>query len=299
MWRIRGGISMPKHFGDPPDVAVGTGFKNRQALRDAEVHAPLMAGISGTQAEGADSIVVSGGYLDDADYGDVIIYTGHGGNDPQTKRQIADQDVAAHGNAGLITSQLQGLPVRVIRGAGGHSQHAPAVGFRYDGLYRVTDHWTRTGAHGFRLVQFRLERFEDQPEVPLDQLDLEGQPVALRKAVIQRQIRSTATVWKVKALHDDGCQVCGERLVVNGGTYSEGAHIRALGRPHLGPDTLDNILCLCPNHHVRLDYGGLYLSDDLTVIDADSGAVIGPLRTHPMHRISLSHIRYHRGLWTT
>jgi len=106
---------------------VGTPFKNRHALRDAGVHAPLMAGISGTQAEGADAIVVSGGYVDDADYGDVIIYTGHGGNDPATKQQVADQDIAAHGNVGGITSEREGLPVRVVRGAGGHSEHAPAA----------------------------------------------------------------------------------------------------------------------------------------------------------------------------
>jgi len=175
-----------RQFGAPLVVPVGTIFRNRQALRDAGVHAPLMAGISGTQAEGADSIVVSGGYADDADYGDVIIYTGHGGNDPASKQQIADQDIAAHGNAGLITSQLEGLPVRVVRGAGGHSEHAPASGFRYDGLYRVTDHWLKTGVHGFKIVQFRLERIEDQPEVPVDQLDLDGQPVALRTTVVGR-----------------------------------------------------------------------------------------------------------------
>ena len=52
---------------------------------------PPMAGISGTATEGADSIVVSGGYEDDEDHGDEIIYTGAGGNDPRTKKQIADQ----------------------------------------------------------------------------------------------------------------------------------------------------------------------------------------------------------------
>jgi putative restriction endonuclease len=40
-----------------------------------------MNGIHGTAKEGADSIVVSGGYVDDRDMGDVIIYTGEGGND--------------------------------------------------------------------------------------------------------------------------------------------------------------------------------------------------------------------------
>ncbi len=38
-----------------------------------------MAGISGSESEGADSIVLSGGYEDDEDLGDEIVYAGHGG----------------------------------------------------------------------------------------------------------------------------------------------------------------------------------------------------------------------------
>ena len=39
----------------------------------------------------------------------------------------------------------------------------------------------------------------------------------------------------------------------------EAAHIRPLGAPHNGPDTLDNTLCLCPNHHVPFDHSGTRL----------------------------------------
>ncbi len=63
-----------RHFGEIPDVPTGMTFE-----------------ISGSGSDGADSIVVSGGYEDDIDAGDEIIYTGHGGNDPQTGKQIADQ----------------------------------------------------------------------------------------------------------------------------------------------------------------------------------------------------------------
>ena len=45
----------------------------------------MQRGISGTGAEGADSIVVNGGCEDDDDHGDEFIYTGAGGNDPATK----------------------------------------------------------------------------------------------------------------------------------------------------------------------------------------------------------------------
>src|SRR4051794_20635730 len=115
-----------------------------------------MNGISGTRAEGADSIVVNGGYEDDADFGDEIMYTGAGGNDPATGKQIADQTLDLPGNAGLVTSRNRGLPVRVVRGWRGDKTYSPAVGYRYDGLYRVADHWSETGKSGFRVWRFQL-----------------------------------------------------------------------------------------------------------------------------------------------
>ncbi len=66
-------------FGPIPGVEVGTLFEGRKQLLDAGVHRPLVAGISGSGVEGADSVVASGGYEDDVDEGDLILYTGHGG----------------------------------------------------------------------------------------------------------------------------------------------------------------------------------------------------------------------------
>src|SRR5205085_638025 len=68
-------------FGHAPGVPVGRVFADRQSLSDARVHGPTMGGIWGTPSEGASSIVMSGGYEDDIDQGDLIVYTGHGGND--------------------------------------------------------------------------------------------------------------------------------------------------------------------------------------------------------------------------
>ena len=116
---------MAKLFGEVPGNPIGSTFASRPALSQAGVHRPRMGGISGNGREGADSIVVSGGYIDDEDFGDELIYTGHGGNDPVTKQQIADQELDAPGNAGLARSQLDGLPVRVIRGASGDPAYSP------------------------------------------------------------------------------------------------------------------------------------------------------------------------------
>src|SRR5690606_16368620 len=107
------GGTVAKFFGTPDGVKVGELFVDRNEVRSARLHLPPQSGISGTKAEGADSIVLSGGY-DDDDYGDSIIYTGHGGRASGSRRQTFDQSIDGTGNAGMITSHALGLPVRVI-----------------------------------------------------------------------------------------------------------------------------------------------------------------------------------------
>src|SRR5438309_933297 len=131
---------MAREFGPIPGVPEGTVFATRREAAGAAIHRPLQAGISGGGSEGADSIVVSGGYADDEDYGDLIIYTGHGGRDPETGQQIADQTLTV-GNLALAVSADRGLPVRVLRGAGGDPAYSPESGYRYDGLFYVEDYW--------------------------------------------------------------------------------------------------------------------------------------------------------------
>ena len=50
-------------FGDIPDYPEGSFFESRLELSRARVHRPTMAGISSAGKEGADSIVLSGGYV--------------------------------------------------------------------------------------------------------------------------------------------------------------------------------------------------------------------------------------------
>lgn len=75
-----------------------------------------------------------------------------------------------------------------------------------------------------------------------------------------RVLRDTDLARKLKALHKGACQICGQGLRLrNGDIYSEAHHVQPLGNPHNGPDTADNIVVLCPNHHVLLDYGAVRL----------------------------------------
>ena len=126
-----------RQFGSIPNYQVGSLFANRIELSVAGVHRPPQAGISGRKTDGADSIVLNGGYIDDEDYGDSIVYTGHGGQKGSGK-QIADQDLSDSGNWALKISYEEQLPVRVIRGPKGDPQWSPATGYRYDGLYLRT-----------------------------------------------------------------------------------------------------------------------------------------------------------------
>ncbi|MFG1976459.1 YDG/SRA domain-containing protein [Nonomuraea fuscirosea] len=297
---------MPRVFGHIEGHPEGRLYDKRRQVHDAGVHRPLIAGISGTADEGADSIVVSGGYPDDEDYGDTIIYTGHGGRDANTGKQVEDQDINAPGNAGLLRSHLEGLPVRVVRGAHKDAPpHAPRHGYRYDGLYQVESYGAKVGREGFRIWQFTLvklgkEEISAPPAAPAEPSSkrIPG-PAPVTTTTVQRIVRNSSVVQQVKAWHENRCQVCGLTIEIGRGVYSEGAHIRGLGKPHHGPDVEENVLCLCPNDHVRFDNGAIYLSDDLKVMDGLSGSPIASLRTHPHHQIGVAYIAYHRAQWTS
>ncbi|MBA9003457.1 YDG/SRA domain-containing protein [Thermomonospora cellulosilytica] len=300
-------MAYKRTFGHIPGHPEGSTYSSRKEVQAAGLHAHEQAGISGTAKQGADAIVLNGGYPDDRDYGDEIIYTGHGGQDPNTKKQIKHQDLNDWGNAALVRSQLEGLPVRVIRGFNGDKSYSPASGYRYDGLYRVAAHWfaDHEADPRFRVCQFHLIKIKDEAEAGIlvdqpietsleEDLAQKQGPAPHKQTTVNKAVRNAEVVRRVKEWHQHRCQVCGIILQVDAGPYSQGAHIRPLGLKHGGPDMESNMLCLCPNDHVRFDNGALYITDDLKVVNALTGEVIGPLRTHPRHKIDLDHVRYHR-----
>jgi putative restriction endonuclease len=118
-------------LGDIPGISPGTLFRSRKELHDKKLHRGLMQGI----APHGSSIVLSGGYVDDQDLGDVIIYTGEGGGDEKTRRQVEDQRFDA-GNKALAENHLNGVPVRVHRGKAHVPDMPEGFRYRYDGLYR-------------------------------------------------------------------------------------------------------------------------------------------------------------------
>lgn len=282
-----------RFFGEIPGVPVGSTFDSRIALSSAKVHRPTQAGISGAAKEGADSIVISGGYEDDQDLGDEIVYTGHGGQ--LNGKQVKDQEMLV-GNLALVVSEMEGFPVRVVRGPDKNNSFSPPSGYRYDGLFRVDSHWHEIGKAGFKIWRYRLVKLQAEAVPPeISGVGAEGLPTGensnpVRKSqTVQRIVRDTKQAKNVKMHYGHSCQVCGTRIMTATGPYAEAAHIRPLGAPHNGPDTSDNILCLCPNHHVMFDFGAFSIEDDRSLI-----GIAGSLSIRPGHRIDIKHLAFHR-----
>src|SRR4030095_1595341 len=104
------------------------------------------------------------------------------------------------------------------------------------------------GKNGYRIFRYRLERADSTSEG--ESVRGSASRPSRRTSFVSRIIRNTRVGEDVKQLYDHRCQVCGTRVTTGNASYAECCHIRPLGAPHSGPDTIENVLCLCPNCHV-------------------------------------------------
>lgn len=156
-----------KRIGHVPGIDVGDIFFFRMELCLVGLHAQSMGGIdymsvkiSMDEEPVAVSIVSSGGYDDDGDSSDVLIYSGQGG---VTRRdgQMFDQKLE-RGNLALEKSLHRANDVRVIRGI----QDAVSTGkiYVYDGLYKIQESWAEKNKSGCNVFKYKLVRVPGQPE---------------------------------------------------------------------------------------------------------------------------------------
>lgn len=81
---------------------------------------------------------------------------------------------------------------------------------------------------------------------------------------VYRILRDTALARRIKAENDFSCQICSHKIFLkNEKPYAEAHHVKPLGGEHDGPDDRDNILCVCANCHVMLDYGAIKLDSKI------------------------------------
>ena len=283
----------PIIFGEISGIEESHWFEGRKEMMPTSFHRRWGSGIDGNAYEGTSAIVLSGGYEDDKDEGDEIIYTGAGGNDPNSGKQTIDQTWENPGNAGLLKSMNEGLPVRVIRGFNHKSDFSPKSGYTYAGLYSVVDAWEEIGKSGFKICRFRLEYSgtDEKRKSPEEiELDYQKKDKKRKEGTVLRIIRDTKIAHDIKKLYNYECQVCGITLVTKSGSYAEGAHIKPLGTPHDGDDNPDNLICLCPNHHVLFDKGSFSILENFELI----GNVKGKLNVRPNHKLNKLNLQYHR-----
>ncbi|GAB2289341.1 E3 ubiquitin-protein ligase ORTHRUS 2 [Dionaea muscipula] len=149
-------------------VLVGDNWEDRFACRQWGAHFPLVSGIAGQTNFGAQSVVLSGGYVDDEDHGEWFLYTGSGGRDLSgnkrtSKNQSFDQTFT-HANEALRLSCRKGYPVRVVRSRKDRRSHyAPESGVRYDGIYRIEMCWRKAGEDGFLVCRYLFVRCDNSP----------------------------------------------------------------------------------------------------------------------------------------
>lgn len=205
------------------------------------MHTPLVAGIAGTESKGAFSIVFSCSYEDDIDLGERFYYTASGGRESAGKArvggpQVKDQELkrcnkalalnchgglneASGANAGL--DWRKGRPVRVLRngnarGASKRSPYLPAVGIRYDGIYKVVKYWPQKGESGFLVWRYLLQRDDPAPapwtkkgkeliyRLGLRMIYPEGWPV------VDREVASETREKETKRKSTPLAEICGE-----------------------------------------------------------------------------------------
>ncbi|KAJ8770394.1 hypothetical protein K2173_015008 [Erythroxylum novogranatense] len=160
-----------KRIGAVPGVEVGAIFFFRMEMCLIGLHSPSMAGIdymslkvSQEEEPLAVSIVSSGGYEDNVEDENVLIYSGHGGNINRKDKEIMDQKLE-RGNLALEKSLHRGNEVRVVRGLRDPTSTSPAGKvYVYDGLYKIQESWIEKGLSGCSVFKYKLIRVAGQPD---------------------------------------------------------------------------------------------------------------------------------------
>ena len=110
------------------------------------------------------------------------------------------------------------------------------------------------GAERERISQF----FDSVHATPIASDINEPEPTERHLVTTYRVLRDTALARRIKADVNFTCQICLVRIVLGDGSpYAEAHHVKPLGAPHNGPDHPGNIICVCPNCHVKFDYGAV------------------------------------------
>jgi hypothetical protein len=121
--------------------------------------------------------------------------------------------------------------------------------------------------------------------------------VERRHVELQAQVRNRKKAAALKSHYDSACLFCGVRLQVDQDRhYAEAAHVKALGKPHNGPDRASNMIILCPNHHLQFDRGVLRLEKTpggYTIRSRVNGDSLHGKQVVLSHDLDPEYVKYH------
>jgi len=162
--------------------------------------------------------------------------------------------------------------------------------FDRDSMYIVQKYLVKLDEEIFDMIIEYLESQDTQIPQQADTQDVfsEGEDYHLPgkvKYVSERVIRDTKIVNDLKEKYNHKCQICGKTIVLpSGKLYSEGHHIKPLSGVHRGPDVKNNIIIVCPTHHIEFDYGAI-------AIDPNTNLIIHIDHNNEFHGKNLSYTR--------
>jgi len=114
------------------------------------------------------------------------------------------------------------------------------------------------------------------------------------QTTIDKINRNISISEKIKSIYESKCQICDVHLKKTEGAIAIGSHIKVLGKPHNGPDTMENMLCLCPNHHAQFDAFSFYIDPEVLDIIGLDKFENKRLRVNNKHKIDKNFLNYHK-----
>ncbi|KAL8460102.1 hypothetical protein ACS0TY_031856 [Phlomoides rotata] len=297
-----------KRIGHVPGVDVGDIFFFRMELCLVGLHAQSMGGIdymsvrvTTDEEPVAVSIVSSGGYDDDGDNSDVLIYSGQGG---VTRRdgQMFDQKLE-RGNLALEKSLHRAYDVRVIRGI----KDLDSTGkiYVYDGLYKIQESWAEKNKSGCNVFKYKLVRVPGQPEAfsVWKSIQQFKDGTATRPGIIIPDITSGAETQPVALVNDvDGEKGPAHFTYVSTLKYSQPF---AAAKPSSGCQCLGGCEPGDPNCPCNQRNDGSLPYSSLGVLLTSNNSVIhecGPICSCPPNcrsRLSQAGIKFHLEVFKT
>ena len=121
--------------------------------------------------------------------------------------------------------------------------------------------------------------------------DRKGEPIPEKvSSEVNRFIRDSTLVKKLKKLYGSRCQICGYTIEYSEDMfYSEVHHYKPLERG--GSDDIGNMLVLCPNHHAEFDYKMLVVKTDGRSVINRNGEKVAEIKFQSSHRLGMKNIQ--------